>query len=422
MTLRNHLAADSGRPPPETAVRRYGADAPDVRDAAGDSAPGERTASWSAQNVKIDDVLPPDIALLCVKSNTGNGLRGFELHFHYRTPVRSAVEPDDLGKQQAYERLSLGRLRRDGDDDWKGLFDWLEEWSGAQNALNRWLGELLANERAQLIVFDVTSYEVPWELFYYRPPPYRETGPEGWLGALVPVARWTSLPYDDHEWHLGAQPRQVTGGLLMMEDASMGTDVDSYVRYEVAARERTLVSLLRLLQGEETADLAFSLLLIHCHGELAERNRVLLDGTDLASIKGPWPALLRNRAIVLLNACISGRSVTDSDDRIGAPARSCAQKFLGRGAGGVIATLGDVHLDHAREFAVNFVARAEGRDQNLAEYLREYRAEIAEFMRTALCEPDALKPVDYKMFFWSFMYVYYGHPLTTLRLHPKDAP
>lgn len=413
--MREFLTAYGGRPP-EPSPRPDAADVPAV------NVLGERTGPFGARRVPLDHEVSPDVALLCVKANA-YGPRSFELHFHYRGEVRSANRHDELDKQQAHEQLALSRLKADvPDEEWRRLFSWIGEWCGYQFALNCWLGDLLKNDGAQLIVFDVTGYEIPWELFRYEPPP-GAAGPDGWLGALVPVSRWTSLPHDTEEWHLGAVPREVNGGLLMMEDAAMRSDVDVYADFEVAAREQAIKELVRRLEVEEAELLAFSLLMIRCHGEWAPGDRLMLNGVVLEElIEGRLPVLRRNGAVVLLNACISGRPITDDRKHLRAPTRSFAQKFLREGASAVIATLGDVDLDHSHEFAVEFVADAAMKGQNLARYLRDYRADVARRMRPAPGRPDTRTADDYRMFFWSFMYVYYGHPETTLRLIRAGSP
>ncbi|SFP08747.1 CHAT domain-containing protein [Actinomadura madurae] len=415
--MREFLGADGGRPP-EPSPRPDASGAADVPAA---NVLGERTGAFGARRVPLDHELSPDVALLCVKANA-YGPRSFELHFHHGGEVRSANGRDALDKQQAHPELALSRLKADvPDEEWKRLFHWIGEWSGYQFALNCWLRDLLMNAGAQLIVFDVTGYEIPWELFRYEPPP-GAAGPDGWLGALVPVSRWTSLPHDTQEWHLGAAPREMNGGLLMMEDAAMRTDVDVYADFEVAGREQAIKDLVRRLEVEEEL-LAFSLLMIRCHGEWAPGERLTLNGVVLEElIERRLPVLRRNGAVVLLNACISGRPITDDREHLRAPTRGFAQKFLREGASAVIATLGDVDLDHSHEFAVEFVADAAARDQNLARYLRDYRADVARRMRPEPGRPDTRTPDDYRMFFWSFMYVYYGHPDTTLRLIRAASP
>lgn len=412
--LRGQLFADEGRPPPETSTR------PEAATPAG-SALGDRTGSFTSEETDLGQALPPDVAMLRVQERK-SGPRSYELHFHYRGEFDSANSEEHLRRQQAHKDLALSRLDDDiGGAEWKEAFNQVKGWSGPQTKMHEWLDRLLPEESAQLIVFDVTNYELPWEMFYHEPEKRWESGPRGWLGALIPVSRWTSLDYSRRSWNFNAEPLQVTGGLVMMENEGLGDprDRDFYSDYEVAQRAREVSGLVRLLATSTEGFPVFSLLMIRCHGQRTENNRLELDGIvldDLAETR--LPALEQHRAVVLLNACITAGTVTHNAKHRGAPTRSVTQTFLLAGAGGVIATLGYINTDHSQEFAVEFVKATEA-GQNLASYLCDYRKSIAKRM---LPEPGDLEERtvdDYREFFWSFMYVYYGHPHTTLKVLPR---
>ncbi len=410
--MRAYLEADGGQAM-EAATRPEGAEAP------AENALGERTGDFGPRRVRLDHELSGDTAMLCVKARHGRR-RGFDLYFHYRGEIW--VSNKKSKHQRAPSELVLGRLTSDlSAEKWKELFHKLKEWCGYQRALNSWLGDLLENERARLIVFDVTGYEIPWELFYRRPP-RGLAGRRGWIGAMIPVSRWTSLPYEEVEWNFGGLPQQAKGGLLMMEDAALraGPETDAYRKYEVADREPALSGLIRLLEGEDGP--SFALLMIRCHGERTEYDRLALNGVLLEElVENDLLVLRRNSAIVLLNACISARPATGAENRFWAPTRSFAEKFLDQGASGVIATMGDIDRHHSHVFATRFVNRAGKEDLNPASHLRDHRKILADHMQRAPGGFDGRSADDYKTFFWSFMYVYFGHPDTTLRLLPKGS-
>ncbi|WP_067461165.1 hypothetical protein [Actinomadura macra] len=415
MTIRELVYADGGEPPERRTRQAVPDPAPEI-EVRGES------RGFTAETVSLDHELPPDVALLCVKANARYGPRSFELYFHHRGTVRAANSGDDLDKQEAHERLSLGRLT-DGlaDEEWGETYRWMMNWWGRQFTLNSWIRELLESPGAQLVVFDVTSYEIPWELCYHAPPPGRP-GDSGWLGQLIPVTRWTSLLFGEAEWQYGAVPQAASGGILMMESEDLRKEPDGFADFVVRSREPTVEKLLRGLADDDPAQSLFSLLMIRCHGEYTPDNRLSLNGTNLERLfEYDMTALRKAEAIVLLNACITGRPVTDTA-HLAAPTRSFAQTFLSKGARAVIATAGDIGVVHSHLFAVKLVGRAGQGAQNLARLLFEHRSHYAEKVRLRPGEPDRRTVGAYKRFFWSFMYVYYGHPDTTLRLsRPEPA-
>lgn len=415
MTMHSAVHADGGAAP-QARTRPAGPDVP-----AGAVAAPE-AESLAAAPAPLAEELSSSVAMLCVKANARYGPRSFELHFHYKGEHRTAASDDDLDVQQAHADLSLGRLNGEvTEDEWRRTYNWLMNWWGGLPKLHAWLGELLKDEDPQLVVFDVTGYEIPWELCYHQPPPGRD-GPRGWLGELIPVTRWTNLLYEPVSWRYGAVAQARTGGLMMMEAEDLREGVDTFTGFEVRSREHTMDKLLRSLSDENAQHPSFSLLMIRCHGEYAAGNVLKLNGIALEQFfEYDMPALRDAQAIVLLNACITGRPIMDTDHRAG-PTRSFAQTFLSKGARGVIATAGDIGVRHSHGFAVRLVQRAAHTDENLARLLLEHRRHYADSARRRPDDPvDNRTANTYKRFFWSFMYVYFGHPDTTLRLVRKDV-
>ncbi|TDE26839.1 CHAT domain-containing protein [Actinomadura sp. 6K520] len=412
MSMRGEMSADGGEPP-EARTR------PAVPAVPSDAVPAPEPESLPAGPAPLDEELAPNVAMLSVKANARYGPRSFELHFHHRGEHHGATSDDDLDAQQAHEDLSLGRLNGAVDDEeWRRTHDWMMNWWGGLRTLHSWLGDLLQDENAQLVVFDVTGYEIPWELCFHQPPPGR-SGPRGWLGELIPVTRWTSLLYEQAGGRYGAVAQERTGGLMMMEAEDLREGLDAFAKYEVRDREPTVDKLLRSLSDENAEHPPFSLLMIRCHGEYTA-DRLKLNGIALERLfEYDMSALRAAQAIVLLNACITGRTVMDSG-HLGAPTRSFAQTFLTKGARGVIATGGDIGARHSHGFAVKLVQRAGKNPENLARFLHEHRRHYAKRVRFRPNEPDDRFPDAYKRFFWSFMYVYFGHPDTTLRLVRRD--
>lgn len=414
MTMRAFIEADGGRPL-EPAAR------PPSAGGRVDNALGELVGDFGPNRVKLAGELDPDTAMLCVKAHREHA-RSFELCFHYRGKMWTANGKADLERQRAPLELVLGRLKGDASDEkWEELFHTLKDWCGYQRALNGWLDDLLKNADAKLIVFDVTGYEFPWELFHHRPTDERP-GPSGWIGTMIPVTRWVSLPYRREEWEFAGIAWQAKGGLLMMEDAGLrfNGSGDAYGKYEVADREPTLAGLIRRLEMDDGPH--FALLVIRCHGKRTKYNRLMLNGVLLERlVENELRVLRRNSAVVLLNACGSGRPATGGEDDFWPPTRSFVEKFLSQGASGVIATTGDIGRDYSHVFGSDFVEKAGKDGLNPAEYLRDHRRAVAQHIRRRPGELGGPDAADYRTLVWSFMYVYFGHPDTTLRLSPRDA-
>ena len=123
-------------------------------------------------------------------------------------------------------------------------------------------------------------------------------------------------------------------------------------------------------------------------------------------------------SVVFMNACHSGRlcrndraNIFDDGYRTG-----FATFFLERGAKGVVGTLGKVDDTYAAQIARNF----------FAEYKRNSNLTVAELLRNLRAEADRNLQIEdstenYLLFLYTFMYIYYGHPLTVLQLTPAEV-
>jgi hypothetical protein len=129
---------------------------------------------------------------------------------------------------------------------------------------------------------------------------------------------------------------------------------------------------------------------------------------------------------VCLNVCHSGRLV---DNRAGGEdaLRGFSELFLRKGATACIATRGEVGETAARALLARLVEHAvRTPGKPLARMLRDFRAGAAAGLpdplpRTKLGDGAVDREGQRQVlsFLYQFMYVYYGHPLTTLRLAPS---
>ncbi|TCO59851.1 CHAT domain-containing protein [Actinocrispum wychmicini] len=404
-SLRGYLTADQGTTP-TGAVRPSSPAIDDVVET--------EPTEFDPGDVKLTKALPANVAMLCVTGTSVDGQPSFVLNFHYRGGVRTAARPSDLADQRPPDLAlaTLAERTRGQGTPWQDAYWECMNWADTKHKLVTWIRDLLAAPDApRLVVWDNTDYEIPWELYYHRPSGGAEGA--GWLGELIPVIRWTAVHDGARAWQFSARKRECVGGLLMFEDPKMGVEPDGFARYELEARARTMRELMRRL---DRPCQPFGLLVIRCHGEYSRDTRKFkLGGLPLnAYTEFTMHALQQSGALVLLNACVSGRPVVD-ERHPSTATRSFAEVFLRYGAGGVIATAGDVDLNHSHDFAVRLLSDANSRPVNVAEALREHRKHYANRVRYRPGAADNRTEQQFKDFFASFMYLYFGHPDTILR-------
>lgn len=419
MNLRSRLHADADAPagttngtPRQTA--RY--------DLEGVEDPSE-PEGFDPENAHLSAELPPGTALLCVKNTTYAGEPSFELYFHYRGTVRGANRDTDLHHRRQPD-LGLPQLvERAAHKGWRATYRHVKGWWGTQPTLVHWIDQLRAAEQPRLVVWDHTSHEIPWELLYRQPvgaAPRADGGADtgGWIGAELPVIRWTTVYDGARAWQYGARPRQCRGGVLVYEDPEFAVTPDSFGRHEVGERSTTMEHLRARLRNERTA---FGLLLMRCHGTYSQDPEAfLLGGVSFPELSEEWKmhALHATGAAVLINSCVSARPVVDRRYNAAVP-HLFAEVFLRWGAGAVIATVAEVSKAYAHDFAARLVRSARIGSVNLADELTRHRAYYAGEAERAIDEGDPRADEAIEGFFTSFMYAYFGHPGTTLAL---EAP
>lgn len=282
------------------------------------------------------------------------------------------------------------------------------EWSSIDaQQIGNWMNLLRerVDDEINLWIIDPTPFEIPWELLFLPP-----TGPlpGGFLGALLPVARWQAVmrPLRDI-----SEPEECSGDAIayLSPDLVQGTSALDGIRR--AAKLEDLRQALRVAR----ADLA--LVYVTAYGRHSDHfTKVALsskDGSEVLTLGDlSAPGELRifrdSKAVVFLNACHSARPV--DDPLLNSPyMRGFTEIFLRRGACGVIGTLGEVGIAFSASTAARLMSAftADDHGVSIAAALRDLRAEMVARVT------DTHVPVE---FVWAFMYVYYGHPLTRLRV------
>ncbi|MFG1809451.1 CHAT domain-containing protein [Streptomyces sp. NPDC049040] len=346
--------------------------------------------------------------------------------------------PYHAGPELPPTRITLARVRSNGalpSDYYRAVLDW----SRRQRPLVRWLNELRAlhGDALQLVVWDDTDFEIPWELLSLdglegdsEGEPDGGAGtpaaPAGPLGALVPVARWTTIR--EQAGPLLDGPAQCAGDVVGYFDAPMRSDAAAFQPFAHEPHADPETFLTSLNSSPRGADRSLGLVYMGYYGThgkgLEDLTAGVLTWYELNEVE--MSALAGGGTVVCLNACHSGRLVHNRDGGEDA-LRGFSELFLRNGATACIATRGEVPDTVASGLLTHLVAHA-GRtpERPLAHMLRDYRA------RAAADLPDPVPrrlasdgTVDHEgqrrvlRFLHHFMYVYYGHPLTTLRLSPR---
>jgi hypothetical protein len=414
------------------------------------------TAEFSTDDTDLTESLPPNVALLRVDKVDRPGFEGMPrlgLSFLHRGSVRSSTR--DLDRQSPDGNISLAALTALARNSpqfgyWRDAYAKVRNWWNGMDRLAGWLRNLIeAGSCPQLIVWDETGYEVPWELFYCRDicEPGAPQARSEWLGALIPVVRWTATLAKRY-LNYTAEVRRCAGPLLVAEALDPdhlaarrpAAALDPFSGYPVVERFGGLLEMLRRLEAIDLEP--FGLAVVHAHGEHSpDPGKFTLDGVPLNELdEYKMDALARSGALVLLNACASARPSVDPADQ-GAVPHSFAEVFLWSGATGVIGTAADIDINQIHEFAVRLLSAASQRDINIAQALRGQRGYHAEKARLIRAERDRAdlerrkadddrtkieavelekldKKVDdtYKWFFAWSTYLFFGHPATTLRV------
>jgi hypothetical protein len=367
--------------------------------------------------VDPDARLPEGFAKLAVHRGTDEyGRELFWLKGH------SGDEELALDSEEARLRpddIALSNVRQGGFAPTE-LFLAVAEWSDNQEYLLRWINDLRAQHGAklQLVVWDDTDYDIPWELLRL-PADGRHGLASGILGALVTVVRWTTIrqagttPF--------GEPAACSGQVLGYYAKHMTRDIEVFENFAHRVHRRSHTFLGDLARP----DLGAGLVYMGCHATYGTKLYDLrLDAITWGELNAQTMRVLDGRrTLVCLNACQSARMVKNSP-RGENTLRGFAELFLRKGAGGCIATSGKIGDDIGHDL-IRELVRLLSADPELpvAQALREFRA------RAVAALPDPL-PYLYTddgtvdtagqqrllPLLYSFMFLYFGHPQTTLRL------
>jgi hypothetical protein len=342
-------------------------------------------------------------------------------------------------------RLSLGSLISSGENGESPAetFMRMRSWSTHMNqALHLWLTRLRRahGDDFQLIICDVTDFDLPWELLWLKPVQSADLS-EGWLGAIIPVTRsTTAIERRQADVHQTAVT-QCKGDIAAYIHQDMSRDRSLFDQFSTQIWDSSLDELLAHLD-EPGAPLA--LVYVACHGSYPEATQgVRSSGAKIKLIDHIWTRdtgqtvhdgltvrdldwrnfrrISDSGGVIFLNACHSGRLAFDpeiNDDTL----RGFAEVFLRSGASGVIGTSGAIGKEHGHEAArdlLDQIYRQPGLPVAVA--LRNYRRRIADATpQPSRSSDDGTARLLFSLFF-SFMYVYFGWPDTTIHLVTREG-
>lgn len=380
-------------------------------------------------SAKLDTKLKNEVAIFYVVDEDGQ----------YRVRAFNAVQgmldtgsnkPPKISFSQQMQGENLSENLR----DIPGVMRFYSQKSREAKQLIKWLVELQKKlnsdqqELSYVVINDKTDFEIPWEMLEWHEKSENDENKHHYLGASFTTVRWQDIENpecwdeDENLLNLEFEPEDCTGNIIAYTNT---TDFES-VKQELstlrgfnATNHENPHDFLKEL---EKIDSGMSLVYIASHGFFDEdihqtsigendiKNRVSIARIykyDLSCFK-------TYRTVVFMNACHSGRlrkySEYSQDYRTG-----FATFFLEKGARGVIGTLGKVIDQYAVKVSHNFFAECQRSPEiSVAAILRNIRKQIAEIYKER--KDDETE----RLFLVTFMYVYYGNPMTVLRL-PKTG-
>jgi len=380
-----------------------------------------------AAEVDALGALPSDTALLVVVAEQYDSFHMTFYHggFSDSSPVGSAAPlRKNMLTIPGITRKVAGSSNDPGADEylpWRDSYFQLASMWQWNDDLIGWIHRLFTpgEPRTRLIVKDNTGFGIPWELYFKHSVP---TGPNatpvrGWLGALIPVVRWTALHEGGLTNRREAEKKDCVAGMLVLEADNLGRLTESFDHFLAEPRTEDMRTLLRWLENRAGP---FGLVMIRCHGSQADhQGRPVLCRIpyDEYAYK-EYPALAHNGALVFLNACFGA---TPSGDPSELPA-TFSELFLRKGASGVIAATSDIDVDHSQDLAEDLLAAASQKSPlNIACWLLKWREEYAQKAEHAAdLEPLKANESTFRRFFEAFKYVYFGHFDTTLHAIPAN--
>jgi hypothetical protein len=246
--------------------------------------------------------------------------------------------------------------------------------------------------------------------------------PYDYLGALMTTVRWRDVILDEGNLKLEFEQNLCTGTAITYEAASPESVLWSGIK---VIPYQDIKQFQIRLQQEET-DCGF--IYMAGSGRISEDGRDMILGSEidesqritLGELQFEQLKLIQqSRSLVFINANYSGLNLEDPDIP-GSYTWGWVEFFLSKGARGVIGTLGIVEKRYAAEF-VHHLIRASQDSPNLsvAASIRSWRSKFTKKLKDSCDSLSEEEKIQYlEQLIYSFMYIYYGNPMTILQLMP----
>lgn len=364
--------------------------------------------------VYITEKPPKEVAILYIQAEGDNCFRLIGGNAEILMP---------LTESQKNPNLSLGELVKGAKGDLEPK-DIRYDINFFSNEINRdilnWLNKLRKKYDRDLclIIVDQTTFEIPWEMLELS----SDGSDSGYLGALITTVRWRQIKKDG-DLILDIKSDECFGGAIAYTNhIELNLAVELSILKQLNAT--TYDDITKFQNHLQKEDMGYGLIYIAGHGTFSKNHRDLSIGSlkdikqrlKLSDLNACTLNLLKKSAgIVFINACHSARhqshSSIPSNYQIG-----FVELFLKKGARGVIGTLGGVGDKYAAEIARDLMqACMDSPSLSVAALLRDIRAKVVADLAKEQT-PDNLLA-----FIYTFMYVYYGNPMTVLRLTPSGG-
>lgn len=331
--------------------------------------------------------------------------------------IKPTLSPARFMRQEHQPQDILDRIRERSADNPTRFEHWLRK-----NYLHH-------GDRFCLIILDDSDeYDMAWELIHIHVEENEKVLSHDLLrgevpiGALFPIVRWIpGLKYHGNYVPLAVSESLLSGDVVAYLDPVDTSYIDVEKRMLSRYRSHPVATIQALKRYLERPLLSTALIYLGCHGRIIvendrEQEFILgslspqqqitvygLAGLGYRDTSGPRP-------IAIVNACHSAYSMRKDQLRYGLPItmlRRIARDFLG--------TIGPVDSEFAANFISTLLANAAAEDGiRLAVALMEKRVEAFRRMKQNTQDPKVW--FDY---LFTFMYVYYGNPFTSLHLLPS---
>ena len=374
--------------------------------------------------IHVTDKLPPHVAILHIYQSSAN---------EYNLKLMGSLIPEkELKEPKQRPQLSLGELvqqKKPPEEIRDALYVFslsnpeLCNWVKAlRQTFQRTLEETSAPNAQQLClaIVDYTDFEIPWEMLELL----SEDSPNQYLGAIITTVRWQPVRIEDTYLKLQPKAEECCGQALayVLDNELQGVGPELQILEQLKAVVYRNITTFQTHLQRPDSDCGF--IYISCHGGFSTNPSKIWIGSELHSEQRLRLLNLRrcqlnlvkkSPSIVFINACHSGRHqaypLIPKSYRVG-----FAELFLAQGARGVIGTLGAVGDRYAARFARDLIQESlNSPDLPVAALLRNLRWKVIQNL------PENPTTEDLLPFIYTFMYVYYGNPLTVLRLTPAGG-